>query len=115
MNPMVVMTREIAASKHLRIYWNGKPCAKGHDRGRYVKTGACVECIAGYARARVKRINQAAFGMGVEVTVRVPPDKIDDLKAYAAALMFQADAEREEGMRRSIEQLHAQFNATPAR
>ena len=52
MNPDTPRTTRAAAQAagHSTDY-TGKPCSRGHLSPRYVKSAACVACVAGYARA----------------------------------------------------------------
>ena len=51
-----IMTRQQAAELGLQTYFNGRPCIHGH-RGRYTKTGACVECVKGHVVSYRQRRN----------------------------------------------------------
>lgn len=51
------ITRRQASERGLHKYWNGRTCARGHTGIRYTGTGACIACVAGYARKdRTRRI-----------------------------------------------------------
>ena len=39
------MKRRKAIELGLKIYQPDKPCARGHNSGRYSSTGTCVECV----------------------------------------------------------------------
>lgn len=49
------MTRKNAAEQGLTRYSTGRPCLRGHICERFVSTGVCVQCAAGYN----KRYNQS--------------------------------------------------------
>lgn len=39
-----IVTRADAFAKHLRYYYTGEPCPKGHDCNRYASSANCVQC-----------------------------------------------------------------------
>lgn len=47
-----LITRVEAWQQHLRHYFTGKPCKRGHLSQRYVVSGACVDCLLGTFRYR---------------------------------------------------------------
>lgn len=49
------MDRLTASSLGYKTYMPDKPCRKGHSRGRYVSTGACIECAANATKRWQKR------------------------------------------------------------
>jgi len=51
-----VKTRREAAEAGERRYYTGRPCSKGHDAQRFVSTGVCVKCAAGYVKEYNKRL-----------------------------------------------------------
>lgn len=50
--PWKVKTRKEAIDAGEIKYWTGRPCSKGHVAQRYVKGGACIDCIADYQKKR---------------------------------------------------------------
>ena len=46
-----ILSRDDAFAQGLKKYYTGRPCARGHDTFRYVRTGACVDCIRFYSRS----------------------------------------------------------------
>ena len=51
---MKTITRENAAKLGKDRYYTGKLCVRKHDSQRYVRSGACCECIAHYSRKYAK-------------------------------------------------------------
>lgn len=47
-----IISRSEAQAKHLRHYFTGKPCKRGHIDIRYVTSRACVVCSLENARRR---------------------------------------------------------------
>ena len=45
-----ILSRDDAFAQNLTKYYTGRPCGRGHDTFRYVRTGACVDCIRLYSR-----------------------------------------------------------------
>lgn len=43
-------SRALAFEEGRSKYKSDKPCRRGHDPIRYTNTGACVKCVALYAR-----------------------------------------------------------------
>ncbi len=41
---MDIISREEARARGLKLFYTGKPCARGHDCERYVAVGRCVIC-----------------------------------------------------------------------
>jgi hypothetical protein len=65
--------RNIAKAAKLVTYQTGKPCKKGHVAMRYTSTGQCVECVNPKSDL-------------VSIRLRVHPQDIPKLEAYATAL-----------------------------
>lgn len=85
-----VMTRRQAAEAGLKRYYTGKPCSKGHDDQRFVSTGVCVKCAAGYVKEYNGRIRKEANAKAAGLfTYPTHPDDVGALLAYAQALDIQ--------------------------
>lgn len=71
---MEIISRADAHKKGLQHFFTGKPCKRNHLRERSVKTGACLDCLAHYARQYTAKYraksNADASGM-VEHSVRI--------------------------------------------
>jgi hypothetical protein len=65
--------RNIAKAAKLVTYQTGKPCKKGHVAMRYTSTGQCVECVNPKSDL-------------VSIRLRIHPQDIPKLEAYATAL-----------------------------
>ena len=65
-------------------YYTGIPCSRGHSSARYVKGGGCCECRAEDNITRRERLMGPAL---VPVTIRVPGNQAQALRAYAALLV----------------------------
>lgn len=86
---MDVITRTDAAEKGLSHFYTGRPCKRGHDRERAVATGACLGCLAVYARANNEkyRTKQKESAMGLNpLTVTVRADQMPKVEAFVALL-----------------------------
>jgi hypothetical protein len=59
---MEIISRRDASDKGLKRFFTGKPCKRGHLRERNVKTGACLGCLAHYAKEWSKKYNDDALG-----------------------------------------------------
>lgn len=78
---MEILTKKQAEARKLHKYFTGRPCNKGHLTLRYSNTGACIACIATYARERREQAKR--------IWVRVELRHVDDaavLHEFAAAL-----------------------------
>ena len=53
---MEVKTRRQAAEANDKKYWTGTPCSRGHNCGRWVSNGSCVDCVANHQRKFQKDI-----------------------------------------------------------
>lgn len=76
---MQIMTRAAAHAAGLKHFYTGRPCKKGHDRERVVSTGACMGCLAGYAKAY-----RAEFAGNKLTVVHVPIEHVAPIEAFAA-------------------------------
>lgn len=84
-----IHTRKQALEIGLSKYWVGRMCRNGHESLRYSVSGMCIACINAARRRLAMQLNTAKVarrGGLVPVTVLAPPDNVDDVKAYAAAL-----------------------------
>lgn len=85
---MEILTRKQAFNAGKHKYNTGKQCRRGHVALRYVKTGACSECVAGYSRQYYIHGKQYK----TEVVVELNSEKdVLALRAYASALNFQRE------------------------
>ena len=90
---MPVLTRREASEKGLRTYWNGRPCAKGHEAVRYTASGSCSKCSKAHQlNAAAIRTARLASRRGLDVC-RVFAYKADHatVEAFAAALVAARD------------------------
>ena len=74
------MTRKEAKARGISRYNTGKPCHQGHSASRYTASGACMDCIAGYAKQYTARTGV------VRVTVEVAPENENIVRDLAHAL-----------------------------
>ncbi len=84
---MIVIKRDMAAANGLKKYYTGVPCSRGHDAERYINTGACIKCIAEYAKQRAKRINIIRNSGIIRVPITAHHEDIAAIEAYAAMLI----------------------------
>lgn len=82
-------TRNEAIESGMLKYCTGKLCTRGHESYRYTASGACVECVAGYAKDTAKRVRekqkQRRAGM-IAVTCTAHADDVPLIHRYADAL-----------------------------
>lgn len=79
--PMPADSREQARTLGVRYYRDARPCPNGHaDPVRYVRTGACRDCVEAIGREHVK----PKPAPDETVAVRVPLRDPSDLPAYRA-------------------------------
>ena len=83
---METMTNRQAKERGMHKYFTGRPCNKGHLTLRYANTGACIECIASYARDR----RSSAKKIGARIEMR-HEDDLRLVREYAAALNAARD------------------------
>ena len=79
------MKRSEARAANLTKYFTGKLCNRGHDSYRYTATGQCAKC---------NTENAAKYRNGIRpvvksVTLKVHPDDVEMLKAFATTLGLQ--------------------------
>lgn len=85
-----ILTRRQAAEAGLKRYYTGKSCSKGHDAQRFVSTGVCVKCAAGYVKEYNGRMRKAVNAKAVGLFIYpAHPDDVAALLAYAQALDLQ--------------------------
>lgn len=82
---MEKISRKAAHAKGLVRFYTGKPCKRGHDRERNVKTGACLGCLSHYAKEYASKYNDAALGLQ-HVAMSIHPDDIDAVQAFSELL-----------------------------
>lgn len=75
------MERKEAIALGLKLYNTGRPCSKGHFSPRYTNTGACRDCIKGYASDTRARLNQQIATQRVQ---RITMVHVNDLDAFDA-------------------------------
>lgn len=78
---MDLISRKDAFAQGKKHFYTGRPCRRGHLRERSVKTGACLGCLAHYAREY-----NARFSGAVEHTVQVDKSHIPAIDAFVALL-----------------------------
>lgn len=88
------MTRKTAASRGMKKYYTGRPCNRGHLTLRYVNTGACCSCIAGYTREYRAALRPQRHKTHSIVVDLIDVEDITLLVAYAKALNFQRELEK---------------------
>ena len=77
------MNRQQAIAAGAKVYDPDRPCIRGHTTPRYVRSGACLECLAEDKAAR----HLAAQGQGpVTVTLRCHPDDAQVIQQMATHL-----------------------------
>lgn len=78
---MLIITRRAALEAGLKRYYTGRRCGRNHDCERSVSTGACIECLAHYARGF--RTQKSASAMGLNsMTVQVHPNHQERVLAF---------------------------------
>jgi hypothetical protein len=86
---MEVISRKDAHAKGLTRFFTGKPCKREHIRERNVATGACLGCLAHYAKeyaATYKAKRRAEVAGQVEVRMFVHPDHTAAIEAFSELL-----------------------------
>lgn len=85
---MEVVTRSEALQKGAKIYFTGQPCRNGHVNYRYVKNGACSECVKANNLRPVDPSDGArreAAAQLVQVKLRLFQADVEVMKAAALA------------------------------
>lgn len=85
------MNKFEAAKARLFKYSNGKSCKKGHMPLRYTASGACVGCVADYAKRATRIRNEAikAAQQGkIIVSIEIYAEHKQQLEEYVVALNF---------------------------
>ena len=97
---MEIVKRADAAKNGLTKYFTGEPCVNGHVAVRYVRSGACYECIRANVDRERERFDaarkadgsaeaRAAFARdALSVRLLTPLRSVPSLHAMAAALML---------------------------
>ena len=52
------VSRKAAKNAGELIYYNGEPCPKGHNQGRYTSSGGCVVCLKAHSASRLDYYRQ---------------------------------------------------------
>lgn len=78
---MEIISRKDAHLAGLKHYFTGKPCRRGHLRERSVSTGACLGCLAHYARSYASK-----FRGDVAHMVHVDPAHIAVVEQFVSLL-----------------------------
>lgn len=87
---MDIISRLQAADLNRSKYYTGRPCKRGHLTLRYVNTGACIECVAGYSKDIKAKIRDLQKNFPRKVLVEIDHlDDIPSLRAFAEALNFE--------------------------
>jgi hypothetical protein len=85
-----VETRDQALAAGKTKYWTGKNCKRDHRSRRYTASGACIECVAGYAskyqKNRRKLLAGKVNGAPVPCPTPVHPDDIQAMHMLAEQL-----------------------------
>jgi hypothetical protein len=84
---MQIITKSTAQAHGLARYYEGVPCAKGHDSGRYTKSDVCVGCATGRSLRYATRKKMEKLWVEVGVPADMPPEMKDALVIW---LRFQA-------------------------
>jgi hypothetical protein len=82
---MNIISRSDAATAGLKHFYTGKKCKRGHLRERSVSTGACLDCLAFYARRYHEKMVAAQrdnmLGI-VEIKIAVRPEDAGAISAF---------------------------------
>ena len=83
------MKRAHARATGQSTYFTGKLCNRGHDSYRYTSTGVCIKCSAENSEKYRKDIIAKAKTVSVAVRLKVHPDDVEMLNAFALMLGLQ--------------------------
>lgn len=80
----IVISREAAAIKQLKLYFTGEPCKRGHLAPRYVLNGACLDCLHRHRiRLHPSRRDKIPFnGAQLYRSRRLDTEQLDQLGEY---------------------------------